>query len=181
MNRQPSLQSPPPTTTRAAILEELLAAHGSTIRSQAFRHSPDPDAAEDALQDACVQFLRAYQGPPGLPALRWMQTTTKRCAWAIARRQRREPPSELADLDAAGPELDPAHLAEREEQRRDRVAAVEALKPDQRSALILLGFGCSYREIGERRGWTYTKVNRCVTEGRAVLRRAEQAPDRSPR
>ena len=47
----------------------------------------------------------------------------------------------------------------------------EALKPDQRTALILLGLGCSYAEIGALRGWTYTKVNRCISEGRAALRR----------
>jgi hypothetical protein len=44
------------------------------------------------------------------------------------------------------------------------------LKPDQRMALLLAAAGYSYREIGQRRGWTYTKVNRCVNEGRAALR-----------
>jgi DNA-directed RNA polymerase specialized sigma24 family protein len=34
-----------------------------------------------------------------------------------------------------------------------------------------LALGYSYREIAERQGWTYTKVNRCVAEGRAALRR----------
>jgi DNA-directed RNA polymerase specialized sigma24 family protein len=31
--------------------------------------------------------------------------------------------------------------------------------------------GYSYREIGQGLGWSYTKVNRCVAEGRADLRR----------
>jgi len=44
------------------------------------------------------------------------------------------------------------------------------LTPDQRTALILLAAGFSYREIADRRGWTYTKVNRSIAEGRAALR-----------
>jgi DNA-directed RNA polymerase specialized sigma24 family protein len=47
---------------------------------------------------------------------------------------------------------------------------LRSLKADQRTALVLQAAGYSYREIGERRGWTYTKVNRCVTEGRRALR-----------
>jgi DNA-directed RNA polymerase specialized sigma24 family protein len=30
--------------------------------------------------------------------------------------------------------------------------------------------GFSYDEIAARHGWTFTKVNRCVTEGREALR-----------
>ena len=174
MNTQPSCRCPQPTPTTAEILEDLLAHHGAVLRAQAHRHAPDPDAAEDALQDACLQFMRAYVGPPGLPALRWMQTTTKRCAWALARKARREPPTELAVLDAADPELAPATQTERTEIQRERIARLERLKPDERTALILLGLGCSYAEIGARREWTYTKVNRCVAEGRAALRSAKR-------
>jgi DNA-directed RNA polymerase specialized sigma24 family protein len=34
----------------------------------------------------------------------------------------------------------------------------------------LLAAGLSYAEIGELCGWTYTKVNRCLAEGRVALR-----------
>ena len=40
------------------------------------------------------------------------------------------------------------------------------LKRDEARALMLKAEGLSYNEIGERLGWTYTKVNRCITEGR---------------
>ena len=40
------------------------------------------------------------------------------------------------------------------------------LKPDERRALVLRGEGYSYAEICELNGWTHTKVNRCLTEGR---------------
>jgi DNA-directed RNA polymerase specialized sigma24 family protein len=48
---------------------------------------------------------------------------------------------------------------------------VGRLKPDQRTALIMRLAGFSYKEIAGARGWTGTKVNRCVTEGRAALRK----------
>ena len=65
---------------------------------------------------------------------------------------------------------DPQLLAERAEQHAACVALLARLKPDQRTALLLLGLGFSYREIAELRGWTHTKVNRCLAEGRATLR-----------
>src|SRR5262249_22063507 len=40
------------------------------------------------------------------------------------------------------------------------------LKPDEAKALMLKAHGLSYQEIGRRFGWTYTKTNRAITEGR---------------
>src|SRR5919206_177456 len=68
--------------------------------------------------------------------------------------------------------------------RRDRVrpgraevdaAALELLahlKPHEIRALVLKAEGFSYREICAMTGWSYTKVNRLLTEGRrAFLKR----------
>lgn len=180
MTTQPSLQRPPSTTNRPEILEGLLATATATLRHQAFRHSRDAESAEEALQDACLQFLRRYEGQPGLEALRWMQTTTKRCAWAIAHRERRQSALALSPTDAIDEQAEvftvaderpgPAASAERREEHETTLGAFEHLKPDERTALILLGLGCSYAEIGELRDWTHTKVNRCVSEGRAAIR-----------
>jgi DNA-directed RNA polymerase specialized sigma24 family protein len=52
----------------------------------------------------------------------------------------------------------------------ERKRLINELKPDERTALLLLGLGYSYEEIGSGRGWSYTKVNRCIAEGRAELR-----------
>jgi DNA-directed RNA polymerase specialized sigma24 family protein len=37
----------------------------------------------------------------------------------------------------------------------------------------ILGCGYSYLEIAEHRGWTYSKLDRCVRRGRAALRASE--------
>jgi DNA-directed RNA polymerase specialized sigma24 family protein len=147
---------------------------------QATKNSARPSDAEDALQDACLRFLAHYEGPPGTDALRWMMLVTKRCAWEIAaRRGDRESPRELCAGDPHGPgafsargdtNLDPALIVERSQRNEQRIAALTKLKHDERTALILFGLGFSYNEIADRKSWSYTKVNRCIREGRAALR-----------
>ena len=48
------------------------------------------------------------------------------------------------------------------------------LKPQERQALGLFALGYSYGEICDLTGWTHTKVNRCLAEGRAALRRSHR-------
>jgi RNA polymerase sigma factor (sigma-70 family) len=168
---------------RSELLDELMRTRSAALRRQAFRHSESAEAAEEALQDAAVQFLRCFEGEDADHALGWMMTTVKRCAWAITRRARRHPSFHLSTTDVPsapgeegftalddrpGPEL----LALRHAEQARTVAAFESLKPDERSALLMLGLGCSYREIQDQRCWTRTKVNRCLAEGRAAVRRS---------
>jgi DNA-directed RNA polymerase specialized sigma24 family protein len=159
--------------------------HGSVLRRQAARHAPTAHDAEDAMQDACVQFLRCYDGPPGVDALRWMQLTTKRCAWATARDRVRRQCVTLAVTDAPDEgeavALDdmttPARILELRDEHLARLTALSGLKPDERSALFFIAAGYSYREVAAMQGWTYTKVNRCLAEGRVVLRSFESKED----
>jgi DNA-directed RNA polymerase specialized sigma24 family protein len=46
-----------PATQRGQMLSQLLKRDGAKLRSQARLHAQRPSDAEDALQDACVQFL----------------------------------------------------------------------------------------------------------------------------
>jgi RNA polymerase sigma factor (sigma-70 family) len=155
---------------RAAILGEMLATERPRLLAQARRHSSRSEDAEDALGDASVQFLRHYSGPPGDEALHWMLTVVKRSAWQIARRRRnREAEDVTANLEAAGG-ADPAELAERSEEATEIAAAITALKPDERAALLLRGLGLSHGEIAELRAWSLTKVRRLLREGRAKVR-----------
>ena len=167
------------------MLCQLLERDGAKLRSQARLHSQRPTDAEDALQDACVQFLRFYDGPSE-EALRWMYVVVKRCAWAIGRRASRVRESGGFHVSGAGRKdarcevipadesAEPAAAAERREAVLERIALLDELKPNERHALLLLGMGYSYREIGQGLGWTHTKVNRCIAEGRAALRQEGQ-------
>ena len=47
--------------------------------------------------------------------------------------------------------------------------ALQGLKPQEVRALWLRMEGRTYKQIAEELDWTYTKVNRCVTEGRRAF------------
>ncbi|MBS1892723.1 MAG: hypothetical protein JST59_15615, partial [Actinobacteria bacterium] len=111
---------------RAAKLDDLLRSHGELLRHQARRHSVIDADADDALADACVSFLRFYEGDAGRDALRFMLTVVKHAAWAIARRRRTGEEKELeaarirGDLPRVGAiatEGPDGHLAERDALR----------------------------------------------------------------
>jgi RNA polymerase sigma factor (sigma-70 family) len=176
----------PRRTENAPLLERLIGAHDSLLRRQAAKHSERSADAEDALQDAYALFIERYHGR--LPALPYLMTTIKHSAWAIGRsgraRERRharctgqvDPGLDPWEL-VPDPSGDPEALAERHEEVERRRAAILALKPNQRRALLLLGAGLSYDEIAELNEWTWTKVNRCIAEGRAAMRKDLRTPE----
>jgi DNA-directed RNA polymerase specialized sigma24 family protein len=47
---------------------------------------------------------------------------------------------------------------------------LDVIATDAPQPALLQAEGYSYAEICEMCGWTYTKVNRCLAEGRAKLR-----------
>jgi RNA polymerase sigma factor (sigma-70 family) len=165
----------------AQILTAVLERSQATLLHQARKHAQLPEDAEEALQAACILFIERFDAR--YRPLPWLQTTVKREAWRIAKRahRRRElgitavprnDRSGTTDLTDAFPDLDadPFENACRHELIRERHDAFEHLKPDERVALLLLGLGYSYTEIADSCGWTKTKVNRCIAEGRAALR-----------
>ena len=169
---------------RAHALDLLLRSERGALLRQARHHSRRSQDAEDALSDACVQFLRFYDGPAGEDALHWMLLVVKRAAWAIQRKARTrerhhraavgDPLCRLREVAALGESVGPEELAERAEETARLTWAIERLKPDERTALILRGLGCSREEIAALRGWSLTKVRRCLREGRARVREMQE-------
>lgn len=161
----------------AALAGQLYTRHHGRLLAIARRNSACAEDAEEALQDAFILFIDRFDPDVEAPPLAWLTLTLKRRCWALYRHQRlraatrpeggaeglrdsRRLPEEVAEADDA--------LA----RMRDQLAA---LKPAERRALGLLALGYSYREIAELTGWTYTKVNRCIAEGRAALREMRMA------
>ncbi|TMK72530.1 MAG: sigma-70 family RNA polymerase sigma factor [Actinobacteria bacterium] len=153
----------------------LLAVAELDFRRTARRLSLCADDAEDAFQRAVEILLTKAPDRPPAALIAWMQVVTRREALAVRRARERllaawrdEPDDLIAGLLCDRP--GPVEQAE----RRDRVAAaaraLAALKPDERLAIALQAHGYSYSEICELCNWTYTKVNRCLAEGRARLR-----------
>jgi RNA polymerase sigma factor (sigma-70 family) len=162
---------------RANEAVELLRRHGEVLRRVARRHSLCPDDADDALQRASLILLT--KSPPIEPGrlIAWMVVVTKHEAMAVRRGRERllaclAPIGGPVDsLDAlASDRPDPVERVERSERLAEARAALAALKANERLAILLQAEGYSYAEICELCGWTYTKVNRCLAEGRARLR-----------
>jgi RNA polymerase sigma factor (sigma-70 family) len=162
---------------RAAI--ELIGRYEQTLRRTARRYSLCVDDAEDAFQRALEILLHKAPTSDQRELIRWMQTVTKHEALAVRRNRERHlgspaPPGrdEGGDwIQLIPSENDgPADEAERHERIGRAREALKALKPQELRALTLLAEGYSYSEIGEITGWTYTKVNRCLAEGRRRFR-----------
>ncbi|PTL56419.1 hypothetical protein C7Y72_15765 [Paraconexibacter algicola] len=156
-----------------ALIARTLAAHHDELRRTARRHSLCEDDAADALQRALELFLRHAARLEPADAHRWLFTVTKREAWAVrAERQRLLPGGSADEVDRSDTRHVPPpdeRLLERE--RLDRTTeALGHLKPAELQALWLKAAGASYEEIARDLGWTRTKVNRSLAEGRARLR-----------
>lgn len=161
-----------PGEVRRRMALDLLAAHGPALRRTARRVSLCADDAEDALGRSLeIALIRAPIHSPAPAA--WMHVVVRHEALAV-RRARERLLSTQADQRAAehlaSDSPGPSEVAERRESRRAELRRLAALKADERSAIVLQARGFSYAEICRLRGWTYTKVNRCLAEGRERLR-----------
>lgn len=149
------------------LAAELFAERHDHLLRIARRNSRREADAQDALQQAFAEFIATYDPGRGSPPLAWLTLALKRICWKLgARRAREYEPPVLAEMPA-GESPDPAmRVAAREEARR----RLGRLKRDERRAVVLHAAGFTYGEIGERCGWTRTKVNRCLYEGRRALK-----------
>jgi RNA polymerase sigma factor (sigma-70 family) len=168
---------------RAECAAALLVEHEPSLRRIARRFSLNDADAEDALQRAAEILLRRGPEEQSRRVLAWMRVVTRHEAFAVGRERRRVPLAGGTGEDGFEPERlsgaspDPAAVIERRERVAAAAGALERLKPQERRALALQAAGCSYAEIQAITGWTYTKVNRCIAEGRTTLRELGSLPE----
>jgi RNA polymerase sigma factor (sigma-70 family) len=162
---------------RAAL--EMIARYGPALKRTARRFSLDKEDADDAYQRALEIVLTKAPTTDARDLIRWTQTVTKHEALAV--RQSREkllggrPPGgsdvaadPVAQIPASGE--GPDEQAERREAIARSREALRSLKPAELRALSLLAEGYSYTEIGELTGFSRTKINRVLAEGRNRFR-----------
>ena len=153
----------------------LIDSHDSVFRRTARRYSICADDAEDAYQRGLEILLTKAPPIDGDALVRWMQVVTKREALAVRRQRERllssprapggdEDRDPLESIASESPQ--PTDQAESRERVARSGEALRALKPQEIRALTLKAQGYSYKEIGEITGWSYTKINRCMAEGR---------------
>jgi RNA polymerase sigma factor (sigma-70 family) len=170
---------------RAAV--ELISKHERSLRRTARRYSICADDADDAYQRALEILLVKAPTDDVRQLIRWMTTVVKhealkvrqsreRTIGAVPRARDGEEESDwVAMIPSSGD--GPASLVERREKVARSREALQALKPQELRALTLLAEGYSYEEIGAMTGFSQTRVNRCLAEGRerfrAMLSRSE--------
>ena len=152
----------------------LVARHGSQILATARRYAATAEDAEDAYQRGLEILLTKAPTSHEEDLIPWLKTVVKHEAFSLRRQRERHSP--VTDDGRLGDRPTSAAFtheqAARFEQLSQGAEALGELKPNEVRALVLRAEGYSYREIGELTGWSYTKVNRLITEGRrAFLRR----------
>jgi RNA polymerase sigma factor (sigma-70 family) len=153
------------------LVVETVRRHAPALLSTARRNSLCTDDAHDAYQRAMEIFLRRAAALRRETVVPWLHTVVKHEAMAIREARMRMVAAEEVDLDeherSAAPTPDERVVAF---DRTARAAeALGRLKPQEVTALWLKAQGLSYQEIAERQSWTYTKVNRCLSEGRKAF------------
>ncbi len=165
---------------RKRVAVETFARNEAVLRRTAQRYSICADDADEALQRGLEILLNKAPSEDPRVLIRWTQTVVKHEALAVrAERERtlagpaaatpvpgREDWVAMLPADAAGP----AERAERHEKIERSREALATLKPQEVRALGLLAEGYSYREIAAITGYSATKVNRAITEGRERFR-----------
>ncbi len=155
----------------------LIERFGAQMLATARRYSSGSDDAEDAYQRAAEIVVKHRPTGTDEELLRWLRTTVKHEALAIRRHRARVivagEPERLPEPRGgalAGHGADAHDQAERLERLSLGAQALRRLKPQEIRALQLKAEGYSYAEICEITNWTYTKVNRCLSEGRQAFR-----------
>lgn len=163
---------------RAAV--ETYVRNEDALRRTARRYSICSADADDALQRGLEILLTKAPSEDPRELIRWTQTVVKHEALAV-RRERERMLSGPAARPTAGREDwvalipaetdDPAAQVERREAIARSREALQTLKPQELRALSLLAEGYSYAEIGEITGFSHTKINRSLAEGRERFRK----------
>src|SRR3954447_1920526 len=170
-----SLLTPPARPSRAQIEPAalaLLSRHSAGLLATARRYSVTPEDAEDAYQRGVEILLTKAPTTTEDELLPWLKTVVKHEASAVAKAGGRPVPAEEPLAREPDERSWTDDRAERYERLRVAAEAMAGLKPQEIRCLLLKAEGLSYHEICQATGWTYTKVNRCLTEGRrAFLKR----------
>jgi RNA polymerase sigma factor (sigma-70 family) len=165
--RADSRERPTPEETFAAAVD-LVTGSSTSFKRFALRYSLCTADAEDAYQRSLEILLRKAPTADRGELRAWLHTVIKHEALALRRQRERtlagtgdQPPEPAAD---ATPALD--EQASGRERVRRTAEALRQLKPSELQCMLLKALGYSYHEIAERTGYSWTKVNRSLTEGR---------------
>jgi RNA polymerase sigma-70 factor (ECF subfamily) len=172
-----------------AAFNWLVLHYQTRVYNLCYRMLSDPDAAEDATQDAFISAYKAIGRFKGEQFRTWlMRIATNACLDVLRSRKRRPTtsldahtsdgdgddidPLPIADLD---PSIDPESSALRGEVAETIQQGLDTLPDDQRTVLVLVDVqGLSYEEAaavsGANIGTVKSRINRARARMRDYLR-----------
>jgi DNA-directed RNA polymerase specialized sigma24 family protein len=168
---------------RREEIAAFFAAHAKHVHTRVARRAR---TAHHIVDDACAiawtTLLRRPDVALNARGRAWLITVAVHEAWRLQERCAHETPagpfargSTVEDGHAPEPvdafRVDVETQAVDRAQHSDDLAAFLTLRPRERQTLYLQAVGYRYAEICEMTGFTYTAVNRYITEGRRALRR----------
>ena len=166
--QEPGSRRPPETAEVFAAAVELATTGSGPFRRTARRYSICAADADDAYQRSLEILLTKAPTADRSELRPWLHTVIKHEALAVRRQRERSVTSEDTTTDDTTPlaERGPEETASDRERVRHTAEALGTLKPSELQCLVLKALGYSYDEISERTGFSWTKVNRSLTQGR---------------
>ncbi|TNY37890.1 RNA polymerase sigma factor SigE [Thermomonospora catenispora] len=165
--------------------EEIVREHSARVFRLAYRLTGNRYDAEDLTQDVFVRVFRSLSSYTPGTFEGWLHRITTNLFLDRARRRQRIRMDALPE-DAAdrlhGREPGPAQIYEERHLDGDVQAALTALPPEYRAAVVLCDIeGLSYEEIAATLGVNLGTVRSRIHRGRARLREAlgDRAPART--
>jgi RNA polymerase sigma-70 factor (ECF subfamily) len=156
---------------------DIVTCYQDHLFSLVARMVPDPDQANDAVQEAFFSAYRNLAGFRGGSVRSWLSRIAINAAMDQQRLRKRRPSQPYPELEddtwqpPAGPEADPERTALEGERSRVLQSALAAITPDQRHAIVLFDVeGYDYQEIADLTRVSLGTVKSRIHRGRLALR-----------
>jgi RNA polymerase sigma-70 factor, ECF subfamily len=155
----------------------LVEAYQDHLFALVARMVPDRDQASDAVQEAFFSAYRNMKSFRGGSVRSWLSRIAINAAMDQQRLKKRRPSQPYHELEddswqpPAGPDADLGRTTMHSERSRALKAALAAITPDQRHAIVLFDVeGYDYQEIAELTGVSLGTVKSRIHRGRLALR-----------
>jgi RNA polymerase sigma factor (sigma-70 family) len=173
---QPEPARPQLTQWELPSWEEIVRTHSARVYRLAYRLTGNQHDAEDLTQEVFVRVFRSLSSYTPGTFEGWLHRITTNLFLDGARRRQRirfEGLGEDVAQRLPGTELSPAQAWDERHLDGDIQAALQALPPDYRAAVVLCDIeGFSYEEIAATMGVKLGTVRSRIHRGRAQLRAA---------